>query len=154
MLIEAVNSIDFMHSSWLARSTTNNLTGRTRHPHRYCPISANSIALQLVQNGVYKTKNFESVGFVMQELFELWRKLLTNVSQQIFFEKILSVPHKKFLKSGKFIGSGSICPKLILYAGAALNSSLKKLLSSSIGQLKLTKIWRSALVVAIPKQIS
>ena len=47
------------HSSVLAWNTINNLTGRRRHLHRSCPISANLISVQWVQNGVYKTKDRE-----------------------------------------------------------------------------------------------
>ena len=45
----------------------------------------------------------------------------------------------------------SICPELILHAGAALNSWLRDFISSSLRRLKISKIWRRALVVAIPK---
>ena len=57
---EAVNTIDFTHSSRLAWNTINNLTGRSRNSRRPCPISANSIALQLVRNAVFQTKDRES----------------------------------------------------------------------------------------------
>jgi len=40
---EAVNSIDFLHSSRKAWSTINKLTGRSGRSSRVCPISANSI---------------------------------------------------------------------------------------------------------------
>ena len=47
---EAVRSIDFSHSSRKVRSILNNLTGRSRHSPRYCSISADAIASQLVIN--------------------------------------------------------------------------------------------------------
>jgi len=40
---EAVKSIDFTHSSRLAWTTINDITGRSRNPHRPCSITANSI---------------------------------------------------------------------------------------------------------------
>jgi len=46
---EAVNSIDFSHSSHKAWRTINKLTGRSGRSSRLCPISKNSIALQLVR---------------------------------------------------------------------------------------------------------
>ena len=41
---EAVNTIDFSHSSRKAWSIINNLTGRSVHTPRKCPVSANAIA--------------------------------------------------------------------------------------------------------------
>ena len=55
------------------------------------------------------------------------------------------------LKPGKAPGLDSICPRLILHAGAALKSWLRDFLSSCLRRLKIPKIWRRALVVAIPK---
>ena len=55
------------------------------------------------------------------------------------------------LKPGKAPGPDSICSKLILHAGVALKSWLRDFLSSCLRRLKIPKIWRSALVVAIPK---
>ena len=43
--------IDFSHSSRKAWSILNNLTGRSRHSPRHCPVSADAIASQLVRNG-------------------------------------------------------------------------------------------------------
>ena len=48
---EAVNSIDFAHSSRKAWSTISKLTGRSGRSSHLCPVSANSIASQLVKNG-------------------------------------------------------------------------------------------------------
>ena len=55
------------------------------------------------------------------------------------------------LKPGKAPGPDSICPEFILHAGAALKSWLRDFLSSCLRRLKIPKIWRRALVVAIPK---
>ena len=46
---EAVQSIDFTHSSRKAWNIINNLTGRSRQRPGHCPVSANSIAAQLVK---------------------------------------------------------------------------------------------------------
>ena len=40
---EVVRSIDFLHSSRKAWSILNNLTGRSRHSPRHCPVSADAI---------------------------------------------------------------------------------------------------------------
>ena len=55
------------------------------------------------------------------------------------------------LKPGKAPGPDSICSELITHAGAALKSWLHDFLSSCLHRLKIPKIWRRALVVAIPK---
>ena len=55
------------------------------------------------------------------------------------------------LKPGKAPGPDSLCPELILHAGAALKSWLRDFLSSCLHRLKIPKIWRRAFVVAIPK---
>ena len=48
---EAVRNIDFLHSSRKAWNILNNLTGRSRHSARHCPVSADAIAFQLVKMG-------------------------------------------------------------------------------------------------------
>ena len=55
------------------------------------------------------------------------------------------------VKPGKAPGPDSICPELIIHAGTALKSWLRGFLSSCLRQLKIPKVWRRALVVAIPK---
>ena len=55
------------------------------------------------------------------------------------------------LKPVKAPGPDSICSELIIHAGAALNSWLCGFLSSCLLRLKIPKIWRRALAVAIPK---
>ena len=55
------------------------------------------------------------------------------------------------LKPVKTPGSDSICPELIIHAGAALKSWLRDFLFSCLRRLKISKIWRRALVVAISK---
>ena len=60
---EAVRSIDFSHcrKAW---SILNNLTDRSRHSPRHCPVSADAIASQLVRNGRYDVVNCKSSRFV------------------------------------------------------------------------------------------
>ena len=57
----------------------------------------------------------------------------------------------KHLKSGKAPGPDSICSELITHAGVALKSWLSGFLSSCLSHLKISKVWRKSLVVAIPK---
>ena len=69
---EAVNVIDFTHSSWLAWNVISNPNGRTTQSYRPYPISDNSIAAQLIKNGTYQTNNRESTR-LDKEASELWR---------------------------------------------------------------------------------
>ena len=149
---EAVWSIDFSHSSQKAWSTLNNLTGRSKHSPCHCPVSANAIASQLVRNGKYEAVDRKSSRLVFQEVSDLWRaatpdavNISDNFSQREFTAAL------QHLKPGKAMGPDSIYPKLILHARAALKSWLHDFFSSCLRRLKIPKIWRRALVVAIPK---
>ena len=125
----------------------NNLTGRSRHSPRHCPVSANAIASQLVRNGKYEAVDRKSSRLVFQEVSDLWRATTpdpVNISNSFLQREFTAA--LQHLKPGKAPGPDSICPELILHAGAALKS-----LSSCLRRLKITKIWRRALVVAIPK---
>ena len=149
---EAVRSIDFSHSSRKAWSILNNLTGRSRHSPRHCPVSADAIASQLVRNGKYEVVDRKSSRFVSQEVSDLWRATIPdaeNISDNFSQREFTAV--LQHLKPSKAPGPDSICPKLILHAGAALKSWLRDFISSSLRPLKIPKIWRRVLVVAIPK---
>ena len=70
---EAANSIDFSHSRRKVWRTINKLTGRSGSSFRQCPVSANSIASQLVKNGAHKTGDRESTRLVNKELSDFWK---------------------------------------------------------------------------------
>ena len=70
---EAVRSIDFSHYSRKTWSILNNLTGRSRHTPRHCPVSVNAIASHLVRNGKYEAVDRKSSQLVSQEVSDLWR---------------------------------------------------------------------------------
>ena len=149
---EAVWSIDFSHSSRKAWSTLKNLTGRSRHSLRHCLVSANAIASQLVRNGKYEAVDCKSSQLVSQEVSDLWRATTpdtVNISDSFSQREFTAA--LQHLKPGKALGPDFICPELILHAGAALKSWLRDFLSSCLRQLKILKIWRRPLVVAIPK---
>ena len=83
---------------------------------------------------------------------DLWRVTTpdaVNISDNFSQRKFTAV--LQHLKPGKASGPDSICPELILHAGSALKSWLRDFLSSCLRPLKIPKIWRRALVVAIPK---
>ena len=130
----------------------NNLTDRSQHSSRHCPASADAIASQLVRNGKYEAVDRKSSRLVSQEMSDLWRATTpdpVNISD-IFLQREFTAT-LQHLKPGKAPGPDSICPELILHAGAALKSWLRDFLSFGLRRLKISKIWRRALVVAIAK---
>ena len=130
----------------------NNLTGKSRHSPRHCPVSADAIASQLVRNGKYEAVDHKSSRLVSQEVSDLWRATTpdaVNISDSFSKREFTAV--LQHLKPGKAPGPDSIFPELMLHVGAALKSWLRDFISSCLRLLKIPKIWRRALVVAIPK---
>ena len=120
---EAVQNIDFSHSSWVAWSRLNNLTGRSRQSPRQRPVLANAIASQLVKNGKYKDANREISRSVMQGLSNLWRATspdAVNISGDFSPREFAVALHH--LKPGKAPGPDSICPELLIHVGPGLKS--------------------------------
>ena len=68
---ETVQGIDFTHSSRMAWKTFNRLTGRSSRPTQ-CPVSANSIAEQLLANGRLKDPAKDHTRSIKQETTKLW----------------------------------------------------------------------------------
>ena len=68
---KAVRSIDLSHSSRKAWNILNHLTGRSLHSPRHCPVSANTIASQLVRNEKYDAADRNSPRLVSQEVSKL-----------------------------------------------------------------------------------
>ena len=87
----------------------------------------------------------------MQEVSERWK--IPSSDKCIsgdFSSEEFAMPFS-LLKSGTASRPDSICPELIIHAGAALKSWLNKLWSFCMRQFKLPKIWRRALVFATSK---
>ena len=129
----------------------NNLSGRSRQYPRQCPVSANAIASQLVKNGKYDDANREISRSVMQELSDLWRAKSDAVNISGDFSPREFTAALYHLKPGKAPGPDSIYSELLIHAGPGLKSWLCCFLSSCLRQLKIPKVWRRALVVAITK---
>ena len=126
----------------------NNLTGMSGHSSCHYPISADA----LVRNGKYKAVDCKSSQLVSQELSDLWRTTTAepiNISDTFSQREVTAA--LQHLQPGKAPGQDSICPELIIHAGAALKSWLCDFLSSCLRQLKISKIWRRALVSHDPK---
>ena len=130
---KAVRSIDFSHSSQKAWSILNNLTGRSQHSPCHCTVSADAIASQLVRNGKYKVVDHKSSRLVFQEVSDLWRAITPdpkNISDTFSHREFTAA--LQHLKPSKALGPDSICPELLLHAGAALKSWLHDFLSSCL----------------------
>ena len=149
---EVVNTINFTPSSRLAWNTINNLTGGSRNTRCFYPISKKLNSITARKKSGVQTKDCESARPVAKEVSDLWRiptPIGKSISGDFTLEKFTSALQQ--LKLGKAPGPDSIFPEIILHAGAALKSWLNKFLSSCMHHLKLPKIWRRAIVVAIPK---
>ena len=88
----------------------------------------------------------------MQELSDFWRSTApdaVNISEDFSPREFAVAFHH--LKPGKLPGPDSTCPELLIHAGPGLKFWLHCFLSSCMHQLKITKVWRRALVVMIPK---
>ena len=130
----------------------NNRTGRSQGSPRHCSVSANAMASQLIRNCRYEGIVRESSQLISQEVSDLWRITPTspvNISESFTFHEFAAA--LKHLKPGKAPGPDSICPEFITHAGTALKSWLGGFLSSCLHHLKIPKVWRRALVMAIPK---
>ena len=113
---------------------------------RFCE----AIASQLAKNGIYKGDNREISRFVMQEWSDLWKATTPdeiNFSGDFSPGEFAAALHH--LKPGK--APDPICPKLLIHAGPSLKFWLSGFLSSCLRRLKISKVWRRAPVVAIPK---
>ena len=104
-------------------SILNNLTGRSQHSPRHCPVSTDAMASQLVKNGKYEAVDRKSSQLVSQEVSDLWRATTpdpVNISDKFLQREFTATLQQ--LKPGKAPGPDSICPELILHAGAAVKS--------------------------------
>ena len=93
---QAVQNIDFSHSSRVAWSKLNNLTGRLEQSSRQCCVSDNAIASQMVKNVKYKGANREISRFVMQEFSDLWRATAldaANISREFSPRELAAALH-------------------------------------------------------------
>ena len=128
------------------------LTSRSRHSPHHCLVSADAIASQLVKNGKYEAADCKSLRLVSQKVSDLWRATTpdpVNISDTFSQREFTAA--LQHLKPGKAPGPNSIWPEHIVHAGAVLKSWLRDFFSSCLLRLKIPKIWRRALVVAIPE---
>ena len=120
---EAVQNIDFSHSSLVAWSTLNNLSGRSRQSPRQCLVLANAETSQLVKTGKYEGANREISHSVTQELSDRWRDTspdAVNISGDFSPREFAAALHH--LKPGKVPGPDSTSPEFLIHAGPGLKS--------------------------------
>ena len=89
---------------------------------------------------------------VSQKWSASWRATIPdpiNISENFSLREFTAA--LQHLEPGKASGPDFIFPELIIHNGAALKSLLRDFLSSCLRRLKMSKISRRALVVAIPK---
>jgi len=136
---EAVNSIDFLHSSCKTWRTIDKLTGRSGRSSHLWPVSTNSIASQLVKNMAHRTSG-RKPRLVNKELSDLW-KIPTpeghSISKPFRPEELAAAP--RHLKPGKSPGLDSISSEFILHAGSALKSWFAASLLSACAKSKFQR---------------
>ena len=147
---ETVQGIDFTHSSRQAWKTFNRLTGRSSKPTQ-CPVSANSIAKQLLDSGKFRNASKEHARHVKQETSALWQAPGVDG----FLSTPFSIGELTFalrqLKSGKAQGPDNIPPEFLIHSGPRCLEWLRDFYSNCLMNLAIPKIWRKATVIATLK---
>ena len=126
------------------------MTGWSAPPHK-CSILVNSIASQLVNNGVFKNKDHEFTRLVVKEVSDQWRdqSIDLDLSGEFMTKELYSALQQ--LKAGKAPGPDNVCPELILHASDKLKAWFSNSLSSCMCHFQIPEIWWRAIVIAIPK---
>ena len=149
--IETVEAIDFTHSSRKAWNTVNRLTGRATSKPDACPVSANAIASQLIENGRYPQPDREFSRQVNKDVAELWKCEREDINTTTPFTTEEMAEALKRMKAGKAPGPDKIHPEFLLHIGEEANSWLCNFMSCCMERCKIPKIWRRATVIALPK---
>ena len=147
---ETVESIDFTHSSRRAWQTINKLTGKASKP-RSCPITANAIAAQLINNGRFPDADKSFTRKISGEVNVLRRapSVDLNLSGDFTYDEMeLAFKH---LKPNKAAGLDNIHPEFILHQGSKATEWLRSFCSLCLRTSKLPKLWRRAKIIALPK---
>ena len=113
-------------------------------------MSANAIALQLLQNGRFTNPDRDFSRQVGKEVAELWKVVSKDVNMSIPFTTEELVKALKSIKVGKAPGPDDIHPEFLLHAGDAVTKRLCQYMSTCLE--RCPKIWRMATVIALPKR--
>ena len=121
--------------------TINKLTGR-RTAHSRCPVTANAIASQLLNNG-----RFPDARWTSREVTSLSRAATAdaNLSSDFTVEELEAAIKK--LKSGKAPGRDNIHPEFVIHQSAKTTAWLCSFFTSCFRRSKLPKTWPRATVV-------
>ena len=105
-----------------------------------------------LKNEAHRTGDSESIRLVNKELSDIW-KIPTpeghSISEPFRPEELAAALRR--LKPGRTPGLDSIFPELLLHTRSALKTLFCDFLTSCTRQIQILKIWRRALIVAIPK---
>ena len=147
---EVVESVDFTHSCRKAWQTINKLTGRSM-THSRCPVNANAIASQLLNNGRFPDADRDFARWTSREVTSLSRAATAdaNMSSDFTVEELEAAIKK--LKSGKAPGRDNIHPEFVIHQSAKTTAWLCSFFTSCFRRSKFPKTWRRATVVALPK---
>ena len=145
-----MDSVDFTHSSRKAWQTINKMTGRSTTHYR-CPVTANAIASQLLNDGRFPDADRYFARWTSREGTSLPRAATAdaNLSSDFTVEELEAAIKK--LKSGKAPGRGNIHPEFVIHQSAKTTAWLCSFFTSCYRRSKLPKTWRHATVVALPK---
>ena len=147
---ETVESIDFTHSSRRAWQTINKLTGRASKPSP-CPVTANSIAAQLIKNGRFPDADKAFTREITVEVRELRTAPSAdmNLSGEFTMKEIEAAIKRQ--KANKAPGPDNIHPEFIIHHGKKAKEWLLQLYSMCLKTSRLPKIWRRAKIIALAK---
>ena len=145
-----MESVDFTHSSRKAWQPINKLTDRST-THSRCPVTANAIASQLLNNGHFPDAGRDFARWTSREVTSLSRAATAdaNLSSDFTVEELEAAIKK--LTSGKAPGRDNIHPEFVIHQSAKTTAWLCSFLASCFRRSKLPKTWRRATVVALPK---
>ena len=135
--------MDFTHSSRKAWQTINKLTGRST-THSRCPVTANAIASQLLNNGRFPDADIDFARWTSRDVTSLSRAATTDANlPSDFTVEELEAAIKK-LKSGKAPGRDNIHPEFVIHQSAKTAAWLCSFFTSCFRRSKLPKTWRRA----------
>ena len=137
--------MDFTHSSRKAWHTINKLTGRST-THSRCPVTANAIASQLLNNGRFPDADRDFARWTSREVTSLSKAAtaVANLSSDFTVEELEAA----IKKSGKAPGRDNIHPEFVIHQSAKTTAWLCSFFTSCF---RRSKTWRRATVVALPK---
>ena len=147
---ETVESIDFTHSSRRAWQTINKLTGRTSRPSPY-PISANSIAAQLISNGRFTNADKVWTRKIKSEIRDLRNAPSADHDLSSDFTIFEITTAIKRLKLNKAPGIDNVHPEFVSHQGSTATEWLRLFYSVCLRSSKIPKIWRRTKVIALLK---